>query len=200
MSTRDCRLSGEKKKWKRNEYRETYNYNRSGNRALFFSAHSYTFVSSRFILSFFPSSSFFSFRRFVLFFFCFRWHRDKLADVLLTHSSTINLLFTGRNKPSFLLRHTVPQTLLWISSITPRYPPVHPSCSRLFPTCPQTCALSRHRVLLSTCNQPPDPCLTNFSNVRTSQESKLGKKHRKKKTNLILHKRTSIAGKTKPNY
>lgn len=132
---------------------------------MFLSAHSYTFVSSRSILSFFLPSSFFSFARFVLFFFFVANRRDKLADVLLTHSSTIHLLFTGRNKPSFLLRHL---KLFYGSHRSHRVIPRASILFSLVPTCLQTCVLSRHRVLFSTCHQP-DPGLTNFSDIRTSR-------------------------------
>lgn len=92
---------------------------RRKNRVLFFSRHSYTFVTSRSILSFFLFfSSILLIRLFLL--FPLPTVVINQSTVLLTHSSTINLLFTGRCKPSFLLRHDVPPTLLRISSITLR--------------------------------------------------------------------------------
>jgi len=62
---------------KRNACQETDNYNRSGNRVLFLSVHSYTFVSS--ILFSFSLSL--SLSRFISFFFSAN-RRDKLASIL----------------------------------------------------------------------------------------------------------------------
>lgn len=128
------------RKLKRNACQETDNYNRSGNRVLFLSAHSYTFVSPRSIFLAPPFSRSLSFTSPSFF---DASHCDKLAGVLLAHSSTIHSLFTSRNKPSFLLRHALSQPS--ISSITPRYPCIYlvPACSQLV----SKLVLSRHHVL-----------------------------------------------------
>lgn len=124
---------------KRNACRETDNYNRSGNRALFLSAHSYTFVSS--ILFFplslllslsllFPSSLLLSHSfYFILLLFTVPTVMNQ-PSVLLAHSSTIHLLFTSRISPPFYYA-ALYFIHLWISSITSCYS-LHPSCPRLF--------------------------------------------------------------------
>lgn len=141
---------------------------------MFLLVRSYTFVSFTFHSLFLSLLFILLIHAFCPFFFfiLIANRRDKLASVLLTHSSTINLLFTGQNKSSFLLRRTWNSSMDLIDHI--ELPSVHPSCSQLFSTCLQTCVLLQHHVLLSTCNQPPDPCLTNFSDVRTSREPELG--------------------------
>lgn len=157
---------------KRNACRETDNYNRSGNRALFLSAHSYTFVSS--ILFFLSPSLFLSVylilylylylvRSILLFYSFFNANcRDKLAGVLLAHSFTvhIHLLFTSRISPPFYYA-TLHLGRLWISSITSRYS-LHPSCSHLFLPCLQTWHYSSFNNRLS------NPNIKNFSDVKMS--------------------------------